>query len=359
MMKPAKNVESSRHVQAADLYNDLYGDFEFGRSIRLRKLQALYPGAFVTILSFLAASYLADRYGAPPTLIALLIGLSLNFLHSDSRFVPGLKFASGPLLRVGIVLLGAKLTLSQFADLGAGAFLAIVAIAVTVLMSTTWICRMLGLGAAFGVVAGSAIAICGASAALAVSAILGGKRIEQIQLTIVLIIVSALSAVAMIKYPILAHELALTDRQAGFLMGTAIHDVAQALGAGYSFSTEAGQTSAIVKMTRVALLAPVLALLSILFRTTAASPSTISATPWFIFGFFSLAMISSTGIMPPDALDAIGAVSSPLLLIGITASAIRSPLSVAELQGWRPFMGILAGTTIAFLCALAAALLFI
>ena len=85
---------------------------------------------------------------------------------------------------------------------------------------------------------------------------------SQAQQTLVLVGISAMSAAAMVLYPLLAHALRFTDLQARFLLGASIHDVAQSLGAGCAFSPGAGQIAAIVKLTRVALLAPVPALVA-------------------------------------------------------------------------------------------------
>ena len=123
--------------------------------------------------------------------------------------------------------------------------------------------RRLGFDARSATLAGGAVAICGASAAMALATMLGERRASQAQLTLVLVGISAMSAAAMVLYPLAAHALALSDLRAGFLLGASIHDVAQALGAGYSYSDAAGQIAAIVKLTRVALLAPVLAIVAL------------------------------------------------------------------------------------------------
>jgi len=101
--------------------------------------------------------------------------------------------------------------------------------------------------------AGGAVAICGASAAMAIISIWASRRAGQEKLTLVLGGISLMSSAAMALYPILARMLDLSDRQAGFLLGASIHDVAQSLGAGFSFLDSAGATATAVKLTRVAL----------------------------------------------------------------------------------------------------------
>ena len=243
---------------AADLYGDL---LDIGPVAKLG-WRSYVPGLLMTGVAALAAAYLSEHYGAPLMLMGLLIGLAFNFVNADVRLHAGLGFASKTLLRWGIVLVGLQVTFAQIASLGWVAFVAIAVMIALVTLTGTLVARGGAMGSAFGTLAGGAVAICGASAALALSSVLGEKRTSQAQLTLVLVSVSAASAVAMSVYPILAHTLHLTDTQAGFLMGASIHDVAQALGAGYSYSDAAGQTASIVKLTRVAMLAPALAVVA-------------------------------------------------------------------------------------------------
>ena len=235
----------------------------------------------------LAAGFLSDRYGAPLTLMALLVGLALNFLSTDKRLAVGTGFASRHLLRVGIVLVGVRITFDQIWALGPVALAVVVAIVALTIGVGVLAARRLGQDAAFGTLAGGAVAICGASAAMALAATLGERRAGQGQLTLVLVGIAAMSAAAMVVYPLVAHGLGLSDLKAGFLFGASIHDVAQSLGAGYGYSKEAGDIAAIVKLTRVALLAPALAVVTLFLPRGTGSAR--AEFPWFVLGFFAMA----------------------------------------------------------------------
>ena len=239
---------------------DLYGDIEPSPRATWR---GYLPGLLIVLLGTLAAGFLSDHYGAPLTLMALLLGLALNFLSADVRLTPGLAFASRSLLRWGIVLVGVRITFGQIWALGPAALLGVLAIVALTMGAGILAARRLGQGDAFGALAGGAVAICGASAAMALATVLGERRANQAQLTLVLVGISAMSATAMVLYPLLAHAAGFGDLKAGFMLGASIHDVAQALGAGYSYSAGAGQIAAIVKLTRVALLAPVLTIVAL------------------------------------------------------------------------------------------------
>lgn len=333
---------------------DLYGDLE--PAPRVTPIHYL-PGLAVAALATLAAGYLSDHYGAPLTLMALLIGLSLNFLSADARLGPGLAFASRTLLRLGIVLVGLRVTIAQVVDLGPWALVAVLLIVAATIGAGVVAARTLGLGAAFGTLAGGAVAICGASAALALAAVLGERRASQAQLTLVLVIVSALSSFAMFLYPIIAQLMGLGDKAAGLMIGASIHDVAQALGAGYAFSAQAGETAAIVKLARVALLAPVLALVVLFFPSEDAKRTAAFRLPWFVIGFFALAALNSVITIPAEAGDLAQKAASAMLACAVAATGMRSPMHTLLDSGIRPMLAVVVPTCVALVLATVAAML--
>lgn len=335
-------------MMAADLYGDVPPD-------KPHSWREIVPGLVVVCLGTLAAGFISDHYGAPLTLMALLLGLALNFLSSDRRLHPGLGFASRSLLRWGIVLVGARVTMTQIVGLGPVALLAVVAILVLTIGAGILAARRFGFDTGFGVLAGGAVAICGASAAMALATTLGSRRISDAQLTLVLVGISAMSAAAMVLYPIVAHLLAMSDLRAGFMLGASIHDVAQALGAGYSYSDGAGQIATIVKLTRVALLAPVLAVVAMALPNGDGQAKNIGV-PWFVVGFFVLSGFNSLGWVPTLAATWSSKVAAAFLAAAVTATAIRSPLPQLLDAGPRPLLIILAATVTAFVLALLAAL---
>jgi uncharacterized integral membrane protein (TIGR00698 family) len=335
---------------------DLYGDIEATPRVRWRDH---LPGLTVAGLATLAAASLSDRYGAPLTLMALLIGLALNFLSADRRLTPGLTLASRELLRWAIVLVGVRVTFDQILALGPESLIAVLAIVAATLGTGVLAARALGFSSAFGVLSGGAVAICGASAAMALSATLGERRIRQAELTLVLVGTSTMSSIALVAYPLVAQLLDFNDLQAGFMLGAAIHDVAQTLGAGYAFSTPAGETATIVKLARVALLAPVLALVALAF------PAQLQITggkraapllPWFVAGFFIVAAINSAGLIPAGVSAAGADAAAAMLAVSVAATAIRSPLAEILKAGPRPLLvGVLASLASLALAALFAA----
>ena len=321
--------------------------------------RALVPGLAVTVLATLAAAYVSDHYGAPLTLMCLLFGLALNFLSADTRLEAGLVMASRTLLRWGIVLVAARVTLTEIGHLGPVALAAVIGIVAVTLATGVLAARVLGFGAAFGALAGGAVAICGASAAMAFASLLGERRASQAQLTLVLVGISAMSAVAMTLYPVLALHLGLSDLQSGFMLGASIHDVAQALGAGYTVSPLAGETATIVKLTRVALLAPAMLAVAVFIPREPGAKIAGYVLPWFVLGFFALAGVNSLGVIPAAAADGAIKASTWLLACAVTATGIRSNMQALMQSGPKPLLVIVAATVVALVLSAAAAALLI
>jgi uncharacterized integral membrane protein (TIGR00698 family) len=339
---------------------DLYGEMQLDANPPARRGWRDYlPGILVTAIAALAAGWLADHYAAPLVLMGLLIGLALSFVSQDRRTHAGLDLMSQTALRVGIVLVGARITAQQLVELGPWPFALLVLIMLAVILVTVATARLFAQDRHAALLAGGATAICGASAALALYSLIGDKRVDQARFTLTLVGITVASALAMTLYPVLAAELGLSDAQAGFLIGASIHDVAQAIGGGFSFSPAAGEVATIVKLTRVALLAPMLMLVALWLgrsgegRGSARIPLRL---PWFIIGFLAIASVNSLITIPKPAQDAAATGAQALLLLAVVATAMKARLHLLLDQGWRSFAPIIVATLTSFLLSLAAAI---
>ncbi len=339
---------------------DLYGEMQLEAvPPAKRRLRDYLPGAFVAAIAALASAWLADHYAAPLVLMGLLIGLAMSFLSRDKRTHAGLDLMSQTALRIGIVLVGARIAATQLVELGPLPFALLVLIMLTVIVATVASARLFRQDRHSALLAGGATAICGASAALALYSLIGDKRVDQARFTLTLVGITVASALAMTLYPILATELGLSDQQAGFLIGASIHDVAQAIGGGFSFSARAGEVATIVKLTRVALLAPMLMLVGLwLARSGEANTKTRIPLrlPWFILGFLAVAAVNSLVAIPKPVQGAANTAAQALLLLAIVATAMKARLHLLLDQGWRSFAPIVVATVTSFLFSLAAAI---
>ncbi|MCA1661150.1 MAG: putative sulfate exporter family transporter [Novosphingobium sp.] len=317
----------------------------------------LWPGLSVCGTASLAAAWLSEHYGFPIILLGLLVGLALSFLGHEPRMHRGLDFASRTFLRIGIVVLGFQVTFAQIGAIGPLPFAALAAVMAAAFGAALAAARLAGQSAYSGVLAGGATAICGASAALALYGVIGRNRLSQAQFALTLVGVSLASALAMSVYPVIAAELGLDDRQAGFLIGASIHDVAQAIGGGYAFSDAAGSDATIVKLARVALLAPLVALVSLAIGrgdepTSSGAIWRRLALPWFIVAFLATLALNSLVAVPPAWSAMLLTLSKGLLLLAVTATAMRSRLELLLDAGWRATVPTLAATLASFAAAL-------
>ncbi|MBS9717296.1 YeiH family protein [Pseudohalocynthiibacter aestuariivivens] len=285
---------------------------------------SFYSGILLAVVIAIAASFLSEHYGAPVMLFALLIGMAFHFLSEDESCVRGIEFSSKPLLRFGVGLLGLRLSIGDVTSLGLGPVLAVVGFVLATLGCGALMSLLLGRRMAFGLLAGGSVAICGASAALAITAVLPPRSDREQDTLFVVIGVTALSTIAMIAYPVLFQALGLTDIESGFLIGATIHDVAQVVGAGYSISDEAGVIATFVKMLRVALL-PVVILVA-MFSFRGAQTQRLSL-PWFLVMFLLLAMLANSGLLPETVIVFFGDISRWCLVVAISALGVKTSLA--------------------------------
>lgn len=315
--------------------------------------ERLGPGLTVSLVVGLAASFLAEHYQTPVMLLALLLGMAMAFLsEADSRCKEGIDFTSRAVLRLGVALLGIRLTLDQMMAMGWEPLALVVGSLIVTMLVSIAVARMLGFDPLFGLLTGGATAICGASAALALSAALPAHPNKERATLFTVIGVSALSTLAMILYPIIAERLGLDGKAAGIFLGATIHDVAQVVGAGYSMSRETGDTATVVKLMRVAMLLPVILCAALITRMRGVEPGAARPPllPWFAVGFLLLAALNSTGIVPASVQAAGNELSRACLITSIAALGMKTRLKELATVGVKP-VALMVGET-ALLAAL-------
>jgi len=313
--------------------------------MKLDIVKAYYPGFLCAAVVGLAATFLARNYNAPVMLFALLIGMAFNFLHEDGRCKTGIDFASRTVLRLGVALLGLRITFAQISSLGLVPVITVIAGVATTSLFGLWLGRRLGLGSYFGLLSGGAVAICGASAALAISTSLPRYENKERDTALTVVGVTTLSTVAMIFYPLLVTFLGLKADEAGIFLGGTIHDVAQVVGAGYMVSQETGDISTYVKLLRVAALVPVVVLVSLILSEGTGSGERIRrAFPMFLVGFCALVILNSLLSLPAEVTSFATSLSSYCLVTAISALGMKTSFRSLVEVGWRP-VGMMVAET--------------
>ncbi len=308
-------------------------------------------GVLVCAVVAVAAVFMAEHYHTPVMLIALLLGIALNFLSREGGCAMGIEFTARTVLRLGVALLGLRISLADVSHLGWPLVMMVVLGVVLTIGFGIVLARMMGFKAIFGLLTGGAVGICGASAALALSAALPNHPMKEKATLFTVIGVSALSTLAMVLYPILARSLGMTDLQAGVFIGATIHDVAQVVGAGYSMSTAAGDAATLVKLLRVAMLVPVIAFAAWVSHRLAAAQGAgergrvrAPLLPWFAVAFVVLAGINSMGLVP-TAITSLGKSASQWCLIAaMVGIGMKTHLQELSDVGWKPVVLMVAET---------------
>ena len=286
-------------------------------------------GFLVAAVVAVAAQFLSDHYGAPAMLMALLLGIAFHFLSEEGACKPGIDFTARTVLRFGVALLGARISVELIVGLGPQLIFVVIAAVILTLLFGLVAARLLGRGWRFGLLTGGSVAICGASAAMAISAVLPKNEHSERNLIFTVLSVTVLSTVAMIAYPILTDTFAFNDEVSGVFPGGTIHDVAQVVGAGFSVSDEAGEVATLVKLIRVAMLAPVVLVISVLVRRNFASEmdgKRPPVLPVFVIGFLVFAAFNSFGLIPDAVVSFLSSLSRWALLISIAAVGMKTSL---------------------------------
>ncbi len=314
----------------------------------------------------LSATFLAEHYGGPQLLYALLIGLSFHFMMKSPQVKSGVDFCGRTVLRLGVALLGARITLSQVAELGVGSALIVIsAVALTVLVGVL-LARWLDRPRDEGLISGGAVAICGASAALAVASVLPQNPRNERFTLLTVVGVTVLSTLAMILYPFVLKWLAASPQQAGLFLGGTIHDVAQVVAAGMMLGPAAGDTATVVKLFRVMMLTPVVIVIAMVYRRhiaqaatdaaeavakdglsyggTSPSPAAVPLIPGFLLAFIVLMLLASSNIFPKSWVDGASQASRWCLVAAIAAAGVKTSFEDLLKLGWQPVLMLIAET---------------
>lgn len=317
---------------------------------RIEAGRAALPGLSACFVVAMAARFLSDHYNAPVMLFALLLGIAFHFLSEDGACKQGIAIASSTILRLGVALLGIRIAVEDIINLGFSSVLVVaIGSSLTVLFGVL-LARVMGLRG-LGVLTGGAVAICGASAALAISAVLAPTANRERNTIFTVIAVTTMSTMTMVLYPIIASFIGLSESETGLFLGATIHDVAQVVGAGYSVSVNSGDIATFTKLLRVALLVPLVFSLSLVVRSEGGERSRLPRLPGFLVGFAVLVALNSLGIFPETIISLASQVSGWCLVIAIAALGMKTSFKELAQIGVKPIALVVAETVfIASLC---------
>lgn len=292
------------------------------------RLHVLAPGIILSATIGAAAAFLGQHYNAPVMLFALLLGMAFNYLHAEGPCREGVNLAATFVLRLGVGLMGIRIALEDIAQIGLQGASILVGLIVLTLATGFAVAPLLGRQWRFALLTGGAVAICGASAALAIAAVIPANDQSERNTLFTVMAVTALSTVAMIAYPPLFTYLGFDPVQKGFLIGATIHDVAQVVGAGFSISDQAGEVATITKLFRVAMLPVVLVVIVLTLRATGAGSGggRIPLLPWFMGLFLALVVLGSVLDIPAIVTAQVETLSRICLIVAIAALGVKTSI---------------------------------
>ncbi|AKX47489.1 hypothetical protein AKN93_01930 [Thiopseudomonas alkaliphila] len=330
---------------------------KYAPTVLLETARKVMPGIIICATIAMATTFIADHYGGPTLLYALLFGMTLHFLSEEGRCLAGVEFSSRTILRLGVALLGVRITLEQVATLGVGPIIIVISGVIFTISMGVVLARMLSVSKDLGLLTGGSVAICGASAALALSAVMPRNENQERNTILTVVGVTTLSTVAMITYPLLVSWIGLTDTEAGIFLGGTIHDVAQVVGAGYIISESAGDVATFVKLLRVAMLVPAVMVFMYLYRKQRAQASEgqgkVPALPSFLVAFVVIVLINSMGWIPLGVAEAATDLSRWCLVTAIAGLGIKTSFQKLAVVGWKPVILMVAETILLLLFVLA------
>ena len=269
-------------------------------------------------------------------ILVVVLGIVVrNGLTVPAACQPGIRFTLKRILRLAIILLGLRLSVSQILAVGPKG-LGIVAIVLgSTFVFTCWLGRQLGVSRSLSQLIASGTSICGASAVVATNSVIEGSD-EDVAYAVT--IVTLFGTLSMLLYPLLFGWLALTPEAFGVWTGASIHEVAQVVAAAFQNSQISGELATIAKLSRVMFLIPVMLMLGVLsfrHRQQADNPQSLPI-PWFVLGFVALIGVNSLQILPAAWTETITQGNKFLLTVAMVAMGLETKLQKFRQMGLRP-----------------------
>ncbi len=274
-----------------------------------------------------------------PMILATFLGMALhNFAGTPAGAKPGIAFSLKRILRLGIVLLGLQLVLTQVIQIGfAGIGIILVTLAATFTF-TKWLGRVIGVERRLAELIAAGTSICGASAVIATNTVTEGSD-EDVAYAVAC--VTVFGSLAMFLYPLLPELLHLNAHDFGLWSGSSIHEIAQVVAAAFQDGNRAGETATIAKLTRVMMLAPLVITLGVLAARRArhakdGARRAAPPAPWFVLGFIAMMVFNTVVTIPPAPKAWIAAATTFFLSMALAAMGLETDFRKLKVAGLKP-----------------------
>jgi uncharacterized integral membrane protein (TIGR00698 family) len=333
------------------------------------------PGVALALLLASIGAVAADWFGVSllgfqktplsPILVAILLGLLIrNAIGLPAVYEAGLQLCLKRILRIGVALLGIRLSLGAAGTIGLVAVPIVIACIGTALLLVTWITRAMGLPGRLGTLIAVGTAICGNTAVVATAPII---KADDDEVSYAVGCVTVFGLLALVTYPFASNWLFSGDpRLSGLFLGTAIHDTAQVAGAGMVYLQQFGtglalDTATVTKLVRNLFMLAVIPIMGIVYhrssseRRSVARPNLSQMVPLFVFGFVAMTIVRTVGdlgdrpfgLLSPDAWERIiraaSQVASWCLIVAMASVGLGTSFARLKNLGVKPLgVGLLA-----------------
>lgn len=315
-----------------------------GRPIGTRAVAiAIAPGLALAAGIALVAGILSGIVPSsiPPVTIAIGLGIVVGQLVAPrtATLAPGLAFTSQRILRLGIVLLGARLSFEQIARIGIPAAVVVVVTMAAALTLVLVLARLASVEPRLAVLLAVGAAVCGNSAVVATAPVIAARSRD---VAFAVATVTLFGTAAVFIYPIIGHAIPLSDPAFGLWSGIAINDTSQVVAASAAFSPDALDVATVVKLIRNALMAPLLVGIAWAWARTGGvagdtSAGVRKAVPLFVLGFVAMTVLRSVGIIGPELADVLGSLSGWCILVGLAGVGLSIRLTDLRAVGPQAF----------------------
>lgn len=309
------------------------------------------PGVLAVVAVAVVATLVAGLSSSVSPLVAgvVLGAVVANTVPIPERLAPGLTFCARPILRAGVVLLGLRLSLGDLAGLGVDGLVVVGGVVTVTFLGTQWLARRLGVGPDLGLLVATGYSICGASAIAAMDGVVGADE-EETAYAITLVTLCGTLSIAVL--PLIAGVIDLTGAAFGTWVGGAVHDVGQVVATASQDGDRALEAATVVKLTRVVLLAPLVAVVALRRRATEpvadAEASHPPLLPLFVIGFLGAIVLRSTGLLGDRTLEWAGDLEKLLLTVALVALGFGVRVAKMRRLGGRPLvLGLIAWVLVA------------
>jgi uncharacterized integral membrane protein (TIGR00698 family) len=326
------------------------------RDSLIEYIQAISTGLAAATVLAAVARFVAQwlPWGLSEVLLAVWFGLVIASARAlPPRTDAGLRFAQQRILRLGIILLGARLSLVDVASIGVQALGLVAACMIAVFAFIVLVGHFGHLPRRLVLLIGVGTAVCGNSAIIATAPVI---QADEREVSFAVATITIFGTLAVFLYPLLGSMLRLNDVSFGMWTGLAVNDTSQVVAASAAFSPAARDVATVVKLVRNTLMAPLILLIAMWWSRTSAAQvagsrarqGALKAFPLFVLGFLATAFLRTVGVIDPATAKIFDEVAKVCILIALSAVGLSTRLGLLRAVGPAPFfLGLSAGALLA------------